>query len=31
MALIAASAVAGHYGVGLLLEICLADKLVFKP
>ena len=29
MALIAASDVTGHYGVGVLLESCLADKLAF--
>ncbi len=29
MALIAASDLTGHYGVGLLLESCLADKLAF--
>ena len=29
MALIAAADVAGHYGVGTLLESCLADKLAF--
>ena len=29
VALIAASDLTGHYGVGLLLESCLADKLAF--
>jgi ferritin-like metal-binding protein YciE len=29
MALIAASDLTGHFGVGLLLESCLADKLAF--
>jgi ferritin-like metal-binding protein YciE len=29
VALIAAADVAGHYGVGVLLESCLADKLAF--
>ena len=29
MALIAAADAAGHYGVGALLESCLADKLAF--
>jgi ferritin-like metal-binding protein YciE len=29
VALIAASDLTGHYGVGLLLETCLADKLAF--
>ena len=29
VALVAAADVAGHYGVGLLLESCLADKLAF--
>ena len=27
--LIAAADLTGHYGVGVLLESCLADKLVF--
>ena len=29
VALIAAADVTGHYGVGVLLESCLADKLAF--
>src|SRR5215470_5334556 len=29
MALVAAADTAGHYGVGVLLESCLADKLAF--
>jgi ferritin-like metal-binding protein YciE len=29
MALISAADVAGHYGVGVLLEACLADRLAF--
>jgi ferritin-like metal-binding protein YciE len=29
VALVAAADVAGHYGVGVLLESCLADKLAF--
>ena len=29
VALISASDVAGHYGVGVLLESCLADRLAF--
>jgi ferritin-like metal-binding protein YciE len=29
MALIAAADLTGHYGVGVLLETCLADKLAF--
>jgi ferritin-like metal-binding protein YciE len=29
VALTAAADVAGHYGVGVMLETCLADKLVF--
>ena len=29
VALIAAADVSGHYGVGVLLETCLADKLAF--
>ena len=29
VALVAASDVSGHYGVGLLLESCLADRLAF--
>jgi ferritin-like metal-binding protein YciE len=29
MALVAASDLTGHYGVGVLLESCLADKLAF--
>ena len=29
VALIAAADVSGHYGVGVLLESCLADKLAF--
>ena len=29
MALISAGEVAGHYGVGVLLEACLADRLAF--
>jgi ferritin-like metal-binding protein YciE len=29
MALIAAADVSGHYGVGVLLEACLADRLAF--
>ena len=29
VALIAAAGVSGHYGVGVLLETCLADKLAF--
>jgi hypothetical protein len=29
VALIAASDLTGHYGVGVLLETCLADKLAF--
>jgi len=28
-ALVAAADVTGHYGVGVLLESCLADKLAF--
>jgi hypothetical protein len=29
MALVAAADASGHYGVGVLLESCLADKLAF--
>jgi hypothetical protein len=29
VALIAAADLTGHYGVGVLLETCLADKLAF--
>jgi hypothetical protein len=29
MALIAMADLTGHYGVGVLLESCLADKLAF--
>ena len=29
MALIAAADMTGHYGVGVLLETCLAEKLAF--
>jgi ferritin-like metal-binding protein YciE len=29
VALIAAADMSGHYGVGVLLESCLADKLAF--
>jgi ferritin-like metal-binding protein YciE len=29
MALVAAADITGHYGVGVLLESCLADKLAF--
>jgi len=30
MALVAAADLSGHYGVGVLLESCLADKLAFN-